>query len=166
MNDFGLNLNNRDGEEEFDDNNRSQEDTTGSSAPVGEQNFDIPENLSYSEDHVWVDSSVSPALVGITAYAAEQLGDIVYIDFPEEGDQVRVGDEPVELESAKAISPVVIPVEGTIAYVNTAADSDPQVVTNDPYGEGWLLKINLEDDEPDLLNSEEYARAIEQQSKK
>ena len=127
---------------------------------VNQLNMDIPDDLLYSEDHVWLDTSVSPAVLGITAYAAGQLGDLVYIDLPEPGDQVRAGDEVVELESSKAISHAIMPADGTIRYVNHAAADDPEVVNSDPYGEGWLLKIELDDEDPDLLDGDHYAKLI------
>lgn len=121
-------------------------------------NLDVPEHLEYSEEHVWVDASVSPALVGITEYAEKKLGDLVFVDFPEEGTRVEAGDEVLELESAKAVEPLVCPVAGTIRYVNHDVVDDPSIVNSDPYGEGWLLKIELDDDEPELLDSQAYAR--------
>ncbi|MBW3083261.1 glycine cleavage system protein H [Bifidobacterium phasiani] len=120
-------------------------------------NLDVPTHLEYSQDHVWVDASVSPAIVGLTAYAANRLGELVYVDLPEPGDRVEAGDEIVELESQKAVEPLVCPVAGVIRYVNRGVADDPSIVTNDPYGEGWILKIELDDDEPDLLTAEEYA---------
>lgn len=123
-------------------------------------NLDVPTHLEYSQDHVWVDASVSPAIVGLTAYAANRLGELVYVDLPEPGDRVEAGDEIVELESQKAVEPLVCPVAGVIRYVNRGAADDPSIVTNDPYGEGWILKIELDDDEPDLLTAEEYAAVV------
>ena len=123
-------------------------------------NLDVPEHLRYSQDHVWVDQSVDPAVVGITDYATGQLGDVVYVDLPDAGSRIEAGDEVVQLESAKAIEPLIAPVSGTIAYVNTAAADDPGVINTDPYGEGWLLKVRLDDDEPDLLDSAQYASLI------
>ena len=123
-------------------------------------NLDVPDHLSYSEDHVWVDSSAEPAVIGVTDYAVSQLGDLVFIDLPEPGTQVQAGDEMLELESAKAVEPVIAPVAGTIRYVNQSAADDPSVVNNDPYGEGWLVKIELDDEEPELLDAEGYARLI------
>ena len=133
----------------------SDENETG--APP---HFDVPEHLRYSEDHVWIDETADPAVVGVTDYAATQLGDLVYVDLPEVGTHIEAGDEVVELESSKAVEPLIAPVSGTIAYVNTAAADDPSVVNTDPYGEGWLLKVNLDDDEPDLLDSEQYVSLI------
>lgn len=128
---------------------------------VNTPNLSVPDHLSYSEDHVWVDTSVSPAVLGITDYAAEQLGDLVFVDLPQADTEVQAGDEPVELESAKAISTMVVPVAGTIKYVNSAVAQDPEIINNDPYGEGWILKIELEDDEPELLDADAYAKVIE-----
>ena len=113
-------------------------------------NLDVPEHLEYSDEHVWVDSSVEPAMVGVTEYATEQFGELVYIDLPEVGTQVEAGDEVAEFESSKAVTALVSPVAGTIRYVNNEAADDPSIVTDDPYGEGWIFKIELEDDEPDL----------------
>ena len=125
-------------------------------------NLDVPEHLEYSDEHVWVDASTEPAMVGITEYAADQLGELVYIDLPEVGTEVQAGDEVVELESSKAVTPLVAPVSGVIRYVNNEAADDPSIVTGDPYGEGWIFKIELEDDEPRLRSSEEYANIVAQ----
>ena len=77
-------------------------------------NLDVPEHLEYSDEHVWVDASTEPAMVGITEYAADQLGELVYIDLPEIGTEVQAGDEVAELESSKAVTPLVTPVAGGI----------------------------------------------------
>ena len=124
------------------------------------QNLDIPDHLEYSQDHAWIDTSSDLALIGITEYAANQLGDLVFVDLPEPQTHVQAGDEIVELESSKAVEPLISPVSGTIRYVNTAASDDPSVINNDPYGEGWLLKVELDDDEPDLLDAAEYTKVI------
>lgn len=123
-------------------------------------NLDVPEHLEYSEEHVWVDASVEPAVVGLTEYAVNQLGELVFVDLPEPGTRVEAGDEIVELESQKAVQPLVCPVAGTVRYVNRDASDDPGIITNDPYGEGWILKIELDDDEPALLTAEEYSKLV------
>ncbi|PJM73940.1 glycine cleavage system protein H [Bifidobacterium primatium] len=122
--------------------------------------IEVPEHLKYSDDHVWLDDSVDPVVIGITEHAAEELGDLVFIDFPEPGTRVEAGDEIVSLESSKAVSPVISPVAGEVKYVNREAYDDPSVVDSDPYGEGWLLKIALDDDEPDMMDAEEYAALL------
>ncbi|MGE4714285.1 glycine cleavage system protein GcvH [Bifidobacterium breve] len=123
-------------------------------------NLDIPEHLEYSDEHVWVDRSDDLAIIGITEYAADQLGELVFVDLPESGTRVEAGDEIVELESSKAVQPLISPVAGTVKYVNRDVADDPSVVNGDPYGEGWILKVELDDDEPELLTAEEYAKII------
>lgn len=123
-------------------------------------NLDIPEHLEYSDEHVWVDRSDDLAIIGITEYAADQLGELVFVDLPEPGTRVEAGDEIVELESSKAVQPLIRPVAGTVKYVNRDVADDPSVVNGDPYGEGWILKVELDDDEPELLTAEEYAKII------
>ena len=123
-------------------------------------NLEVPDHLNYSDEHVWVDESVEPAAIGITEYAANQLGDLVFVDLPEVGTRVEAGDEIFELESSKAVEPLVCPVAGTIRYVNRDVADDPGVINNDPYGEGWIVKIELDDDEPDLLSADEYAAIL------
>ena len=123
-------------------------------------NLDIPEHLEYSDEHVWVDRSDDLAIIGITEYAADQLGELVFVDLPEPGTRVEAGDEIVELESSKAVQPLISPVAGTVKYGNRDVADDPSVVNGDPYGEGWILKVELDDDEPELLTAEEYAKII------
>ena len=123
-------------------------------------NLDIPEHLEYSDEHVWVDRSDDLAIIGITEYAADQLGELVFVDLPEPGTRVEAGDEIVELESSKAVQPLISPVAGTVKYVNRDVADDPSEVNGDPYGEGWILKVELDDDEPELLTAEEYAKII------
>lgn len=123
-------------------------------------NLDVSDHLEYTQDHVWVDASGDLAVIGITEYAADQLGELVYVDLPEPGTQIEAGDEVFELESSKAVEPLIAPVSGIIRYVNQAVSDDPSVVNGDPYGEGWLLKVELDDDEPDLLSAAEYLKAV------
>ena len=123
-------------------------------------NLDIPEHLEYSDEHVWVDRSDDLAIIGITEYAADQLGELVFVDLPEPGTRMEAGDEIVELESSKAVQPLISPVAGTVKYVTRDVADDPSVVNGDPYGEGWILKVELDDDEPELLTAEEYAKII------
>ena len=123
-------------------------------------NLDVPDHLEYTQDHVWLDASGDLAVIGISAYAADQLGELVYVDLPEPGTQIEAGDEVFELESSKAVEPLIAPVSGIIRYVNQAVSDDPSVVNGDPYGEGWLLKVELDDDEPNLLSAAEYLKAV------
>lgn len=127
------------------------------------EHLDVPEQLSYSQDHVWVNTAETPAVLGVTEYAVEQLGDLVFLDLPETGTHVDAGDEVVELESSKAVEPLICPVAGTISYVNRSAADDPSVINSDPYGEGWILKLELDDDQPELLDADSYIRIIDAQ---
>lgn len=127
------------------------------------QNLDIPAELEYSQDHVWVATDTEPAVLGITGYAAEQLGELVYVDLPEPGTRVEEGDEVFELESSKAVEPFIAPFSGTIRYVNKAVADDPSVVNADPYGEGWLLKMDFDeadDSTHELMDWEGYAKLL------
>ena len=114
--------------------------------------LDVPDFLQYSHDHVWVDESVTPAVLGITEFAANKMGDIVFVDLPEVGMRVE-----------KAVEPMISPVAGVVRYVNSETEDDGAVINDDPYGEGWIVKIELDDDEPDLLSAGEYAKFIAQQ---
>ncbi|MCI1219613.1 MAG: glycine cleavage system protein GcvH [Bifidobacterium sp.] len=137
--------------------NNVRETNVGETGDEKPANLDVPDHLQYSSEHVWVDDSASPALIGVTEYAASQMGELVFLDLPEVGTRVEAGDEIVELESAKAVEPLVCPVAGIVRYVNRDAADDPKVVTEDPYGEGWILKMDLDDDQPVLLSAAEYS---------
>jgi glycine cleavage system H protein len=126
----------------------------------GAANLDVPEQLGYTADHVWVEDVDGLLTVGITEYAAGQMGELVYVDMPEPSDEVRAGDEVVEMESAKAVQSLICPVDGTVRYVNTSVADDPAIVNNDPYGEGWILKIEPSDDEPELMEATQYAAMV------
>ena len=121
----------------------------------------VKSDLRYTVDHDWVNSD-SPARVGISDYAQNQLGEIVYAELPEVGDEVTAGEECAELESTKSVAELQAPVTGTVAEVNEALLDNAELINDDPYGEGWIFKIELEDDEPDLLTADEYAKIVAQ----
>jgi len=103
-----------------------------------------PEDLKYTSEHEWVRSpgeAEGSVRVGITDYAQEALGDIVYVSLPEVGDEIASGAAVGELESTKSVSDVYAPLTGTVAARNEALDGTPELVNSDPYGEGWLLEI-------------------------
>lgn len=116
---------------------------------------ELPTTLQYTAEHEWVDAA-SPATVGITAVAAEALGDIVFLELPAVGTQVEAGAVVGEIESTKSVSELFSPVTGTVVEVNQAAVDDPAVVGSDPYGEGWLLRVEVSATGP-LLSADEYA---------
>ncbi|HPU13895.1 MAG TPA: glycine cleavage system protein GcvH [Aeromicrobium sp.] len=119
----------------------------------------IPEDLFYSPEHEWVRIEEDVAIVGITDFAQEQLGDIVYVDLPAEGEEVSSGSVVGELESTKSVSDVFTPVSGLVIARNESLDGAPEVINSDPYGEGWLLKIRLSEDDATegLMSSQEYS---------
>ncbi len=118
-----------------------------------------PAELKYTKEHEWVDLSGDPARVGITAYAADALGDIVYVQLPEIGGSVTAGETCGELESTKSVSDLYAPVSGEVARTNEAVDVDPSLVNADPYGEGWLFAVHVSGD-AGLLSADEYAAHV------
>lgn len=104
----------------------------------------------FTEDHEWVDVDGDIGIVGISEYAQEQLGDIVFVDVPEEGKELAKGDEAAVVESVKAASDVYTPVSGTVIEANSALGDTPGLVNEDPEGDGWFFKLTLSD--PDELN--------------
>jgi glycine cleavage system H protein len=110
-----------------------------------------PEDLKYTAEHEWVKADGdAPVRVGITDFAQDALGDIVYVQLPEVGSKVRAGDACGELESTKSVSDLFAPVNGTVTGVNEALADQPDLVNSDPYGEGWMLEIDVA--EPSLLD--------------
>lgn len=122
----------------------------------------IPEDLFYSEEHEWVRIEDDVAIVGITDFAQDQLGDIVYVELPAQGDSVQAGSVVGELESTKSVSDVFVPVSGEVIARNDALESTPEVINSDPYGEGWLLKVRFTEEEPTaaLLSAEAYSALV------
>jgi glycine cleavage system H protein len=118
----------------------------------------IPENLRYSKDHEWVSVEGEVATIGITDYAQESLGDVVYIEFPKVGDTFQAHEAFGSVESVKAVSEIFTPVSGEVVDVNEPLNDDAEKVNSDPYGEAWILKIKMDNPgEADaLLNSAEY----------
>ena len=109
----------------------------------------VPETARYTEDHEWV-STAAPFRVGISDFAQDQLGDIVFVEFPDVGATFSKGDECGTLESTKPVSPLMMPVDCKVVAVNDAINDDPSLVNSDPYGEGWIVEVELTN--PDQLN--------------
>lgn len=119
---------------------------------------EIPNDLLYTKDHEWVMIEDSVAVIGITDHAQTQLGDITYIDLPDDDGDFHVGDEVASIESVKAASPVFAPVTGRVLEVNTDLDDDPGTLNSDPYGAGWILKIEMTNpaEAEELIGADEY----------
>ncbi|MFC4631871.1 glycine cleavage system protein GcvH [Promicromonospora alba] len=116
---------------------------------------DFPENLKYTTEHEWLDGS-TPAVIGVTDVAADALGDVVYLELPAVGATVEAGAVVGEIESTKSVSELYSPVSGTITEVNTEAVENPEIVNQDPYGKGWLFKVEVTG-AGELLTAAEYA---------
>ena len=109
--------------------------------------MEIPKELRYSKEHEWVAVDDDIATIGITDYAQEQLGDIVYVELPETGTQVTKDDKFGVVESVKAVSDVYSPVTGTVVTVNTGLPNSPETVNEEPYGDGWMIRVEMSDTE-------------------
>jgi len=109
--------------------------------------MNVPDDLRYSAEHEWALrlDDTSRVRIGITDYAQDALGDVVYVDLPDVGGNVNAGDAMGELESTKSVSEIYAPVTGTVAAVNEALADNPQLLNEDPYGEGWLCEIETSD---------------------
>ena len=121
--------------------------------------------LRFTKDHEWVRLDGDLAVVGITDYAQSQLGDVVYVELPEIGRRVEQGKEAAVVESVKAASEVYAPVSGEVAEVNEALTANPAMVNADPMGDGWFLKLRLDDPKQldGLMDEEAYRRLVEEQ---
>lgn len=126
-----------------------------------------PDNIKYHKEHTWVKASGKKATVGITDYAQDALGDIVYIDLPEVDATVEANTEMSEIESTKATSAVIAPVSGTIIEVNEKLADSPEIINEDPYGNGWIAVIEMDNESEveDLMDSGDYERYIEEEAK-
>ena len=122
--------------------------------------FEVPDDLHYRESHEWIDPE--SGRVGITDFAQDELGDVVFVELPGEGDALEAGGELGVIESIKAVSDLYAPVSGEVTAVNEALFDAPELVNEDPFGEGWMVEVGFADAAPDdLLSADEYAEQIE-----
>ena len=124
--------------------------------------MNTPEHLFHTKEHEWANFKDNEVIIGITDYAQSQLGDIIFIEFPEIGDQVSAGDSFGEVEAVKTVSELYAPVTGTVLEVNENLEDSADLVNSDPYGDGWLIKIkptNL-NEKDDLMKSAAYKELI------
>ncbi len=122
----------------------------------------VPEELQYTRSHEWVRTEGDTATVGITDYAQDELGDIVFVELPEEGATFDAGDSFGAVESVKAVSDLYTPVGGEVVEVNEALNDSPEKINEDPYGEGWIIKLRVSD-EGDLLSASDYEQFLEEE---
>lgn len=123
----------------------------------------IPADLKYTEDHEWVRVEGDSAVVGITDYAQNELGDVVFVEIETEGEELDKGETFGTVEAVKTVSDLFMPVNGTVAEVNEALADDPELVNKDPYGDGWMIKISLSDasEVEGLMSADDYKKMIE-----
>lgn len=127
--------------------------------------MEVPKELRYSKEHEWVAVEDGIARVGITDYAQEQLGDVVYVELPEVDTSVQKDEAFGVVESVKAVSDIFSPISGTIVQINVDLPSSPEMVNEDPYGDAWMIRIQISEPEEleDLMDAEEYQAFIEQE---
>ena len=127
--------------------------------------MDIPDDRRYSSDHEWIrregDSAV--VTVGITDYAQDSLGDVVFVEVPELGGRVSASDSVTEVESTKSVSDIYAPVSGTVSSANSSLDDQPELLNSDPYGEGWICRIDMSEPSQfdELLDADAYRELTE-----
>jgi glycine cleavage system H protein len=128
----------------------------------------IPEDNRYAKSHEYIHVEGDVGTIGITDYAQKELGDVVFVELPQIGSQLEMGDELGSIESVKAVSELFSPVTGEVIEVNEALAEKPELVNTDPYGDGWMVKIRLgaADEADELMNAEEYDEYIEKESGK
>lgn len=125
--------------------------------------MNIPENLKYTKDHEWVKIDGDTGIVGITDFAQGELGDIVFIEVETEGEELNKEEAFGTIEAVKTVSDLFMPLAGEVVEFNEALDNNPEIVNQDPYGEGWIIKIKITspDEVDDLLDAAKYKELIE-----
>jgi glycine cleavage system H protein len=123
----------------------------------------VQKDLYYTEEHEWLKVDGEKGTIGITDHAQSELGDIVFVDLPEEGEEFSKGDAIGTIEAVKTVSDIYAPVSGEVLEVNETLDEEAEKINQDPYGEGWIVKVKLSDksEVDELLSAEEYEDLIE-----
>lgn len=123
----------------------------------------IPENLQYTKDHEWLRVDGDEAVLGVSDHAQEAIGDVVFVELPEVGQSVTAGDACIVVESSKAVSDVYAPVSGEIIAINEELEDSPEMINEDPYGKGWIVRIKVTGDEhQELMNAEAYGLLLQE----
>ena len=126
--------------------------------------MNIPADLQYTKDHEWVKIEGNIATIGITDFAQSELGDIVFVEVDTEGETLTAGDVFGTVEAVKTVSDLFMPIDGTVETINEGLEDSPELVNQDPYGQGWMVKLKLEDgvDTSELLSADDYKQVIGQ----
>ena len=124
--------------------------------------MNFPDTIRYTKDHEWIRLEGDQAVIGITDFAQQELGDIVYVEIETVGQQLNAGDVFGTVEAVKTVSDLFLPVKGTVTEVNPKLNANPELVNNDPYGEGWMAKVRLSNkgDIQSLLSAEAYQKLV------
>ena len=122
----------------------------------------VPEDLKYTKSHEWVRIEDGVATLGITEHAQDELGDVVFVELPEQGTTFEAGDSFGTVESVKAVSDLYTPVGGEVVEVNSALEDAPEKINEDPYGDGWIVKLNSSG-EGELLSAADYEKLLEEE---
>ncbi|MDA2918617.1 glycine cleavage system protein GcvH [Desulfobacterota bacterium AH_259_B03_O07] len=127
--------------------------------------IEIPEDLRYTDEHEWIRVEGDIVIIGITDYAQDALGEIVYIELPSEGDEIAKGNSFGGVESTKSVSDLYAPVSGEVVEINEALLDSPETINEDPYGGGWMIKVSIHhsDEIGKLMTNKEYAEFIERE---
>lgn len=128
--------------------------------------MNLPEDLKYSKEHEWVRVSGNIATIGVSDYAQDQLGEVVFIELPDEGEEFEKDDAFGVIESVKSVNDIYAPVTGRIMEVNDPVVDSPEIINEDPYGEGWLVKIEISDlkELGELMSAKDYEAYIKEES--
>ena len=124
--------------------------------------MNVPEELQYTRSHEWVRTEGDTATIGITDHAQDELGDVVFVELPEVGATLDAGDSFGTVESVKAVSDLYTPVGGEVTEVNEALNDQPEKINEDPYGEGWMVKLRVSDEGSGLLSASDYEQFLEE----
>jgi glycine cleavage system H protein len=124
--------------------------------------MDVPKNLKYNSEHLWVKINGDKALIGVTDYAQDQLGDIIYVDIPEVGYELEQNESFGTIESAKSVSELYAPLGGQVTRINESLKDEPELINEEPYDAGWILevKLNNENEVEELLSPEQYEELL------
>jgi len=125
--------------------------------------MNIPKELRYTKDHEWIKVKGDTATIGVTDFAQQQLGDVVFVEIETMGETLQKGDVFGTIEAVKTVSDMYMPIAGEIIEVNPKLEDSPEIVNEDPYGEGWMIKIKIEDDLEldELLSADDYEMEVE-----
>lgn len=128
--------------------------------------MNVPNELSYTKEHEWILVEGDEAIVGVTDHAQSELGDVVFVELPEKGSNYSAGDSFGSVESVKAVSEIYLPVSGEIVKVNRKLEDSPESINEDPYGEGWIVRVRIDDADEldDLMSSEEYLNYLKEEA--